>query len=316
MLYTICSADILNADWIVCRGEEMNRFKRIKLTRAQKTIRNIVIAAVFIAAVPMLFNVHFTSEAAAQEVLEEAGLTDAKYIASHEFKTKPAFAKNRYTISKRFYEADIDGDSYMITVPYNSWFGVVYKAETPDIVKASDRVKIASVKRDENDSSPDYISGRRECMRVEARNPESLYAEFAREWLDYDCYIEVYRNLNDEQIISFSVSYFSDGFCDDYKGGCDIIMNIDTQEILSLVPHESDWNPVHLEDRHRMSSEVKYKGKMSVTEERAKYICNTLYAKVADYIQQEGVDEADWNAKDNKECSDSYYTSCSASSDA
>ncbi len=34
-------------------------------------------------------------------------------------------------------------------------------------------------------------------------------------------------------------------------------------------------------------------GKMSVTEERAKYICNTLYAKVADYIQQEGVDEAD-----------------------
>ena len=55
-------------------------------------------------------------EAAAQEVLEEAGLTDAKYIASHEFKTKPAFAKNRYTISKRFYEADIDGDSYMITV--------------------------------------------------------------------------------------------------------------------------------------------------------------------------------------------------------
>ena len=124
MLSTICSADILNADWTICRGEEMNRFKRIKLTRAQKTIRNIVIAAVFIAAVPMLFNVHFTSEAAAQEVLEEAGLTDAKYIASHEFKTKPAFAKNRYTISKRFYEADIDGDSYMITVPYNSWCGV------------------------------------------------------------------------------------------------------------------------------------------------------------------------------------------------
>lgn len=293
MLSTICSADILNADWTICRCEEMNRFKRIKLTRAQKTIRNIVMAAVFIAAVPMLFNVHFTSEAAAQDVLEEAGFTGTEYIASHEFKTKPAFAKNRYTISKRFYEADIDGDPYMIIVPYNSWFGVVYKAETPDIVKVSDRVKIASVKRDENDSRPDYISGRRECMRVEVRNPESLYAEFAREWLDNDCYIEVYRNLNDEQIISFSVSYFSDGFCDDYKGGCDIIMNIDTQEILSLVPHESDWNPVHLEDRHKMSSEVKYKGKMSVTEERAKYICNTLYAKVADYIQQEGVDEAD-----------------------
>ena len=66
MLSTICSADILNADWIICRGEEMNRFKKIKLTRVQKTIRNIVMAAVFIAAVPMLFNVHFTSEAAAQ----------------------------------------------------------------------------------------------------------------------------------------------------------------------------------------------------------------------------------------------------------
>ena len=270
----------------------MNRLKRIKLTRVQKTIRNIVIAAVVIAAVPMLFDVHFSAGTAAQEVLEEAGFTDADYIASHEFKTKPAFAKNRYTISKRFYEADIYGDTYMITVPYNSWFGVVYKAETPDIVKVSDRVKIASVKRDENDSRPDYISGRRKCMRVEVRNPESLYAEFAREWLDNDCYIEVYRNLNDEQIISFSVSYFSDGFCDDYKGGCDIIMNIDTQEILSLVPHESDWNPVHLEDRRKMSSEVKYKGKMSVTEERAKYICNTLYAKATDYIQQEGIDEA------------------------
>ncbi len=310
MLSTICLADILNADWIICRGKEMNRLKRIKLTRVQKTIRNIVIAAVVIAAVPMLFNVHFTSEAAAQEVLEEAGFSEAEYIASHEFKTKPPFAKNRYTVSKRFYEADIDGSPYMITVPYNSWFGVVYKAETPDIVEVSDRVKIASVKRDENDSRPDYISGRRECMHVETRNLESLYAEFAREWLD-NCYIEVYRNLNDEQIISFSMSYFSDGFCDDYKGGCDIIMNIDTQEILSLVSHESSWNPVHLEDRRKMSSEIKYKGKMSVTEARAKYICNTLYAKIADYIQQEGIDEADQNAKDNKEYGNSYCTSCS-----
>lgn len=86
MLSKICSADILNADWTICRGEEMNRFKRIKLTRAQKTIRNTAIAIVLLAVLPLLFDMHFSPDKAAHEALEKAGCEDTEYIAQYTVK--------------------------------------------------------------------------------------------------------------------------------------------------------------------------------------------------------------------------------------
>ena len=259
----------------------MKKLKRIKLNRLQKIIRNMALIIVLLAMLPFLFDMHFGAGAAADKALKKAGISGAEYIADYEFKTRPSFADNRYTVSKRFYELDTGGSRYMITVPYSRYMGVLYKAKTPDIAETSDRVKITSVKKYEAGEAPDYISGRKNYMNIEAENLESLYGEFPKDWANYS--IGIYSNLRNERVISFDVSFYSMGFYDDYKGRCSIVMNIDTQEILTLASEANSWNPVDLEDKNRQAG-IKYKGKLTITENRARDICNTLYSKIEEYL--------------------------------
>ena len=58
----------------------------MKLSRTQKIIRNTAIVIVFIAALPLLFDMHFSPDKAAHEALEKAGCEDSDYIAQYTVK--------------------------------------------------------------------------------------------------------------------------------------------------------------------------------------------------------------------------------------
>ena len=58
----------------------------MKLSRKQKIIRNTAIVIVLIAALPLLFDMHFSPDKAAHEALEKAGCEDADYIAQYTVK--------------------------------------------------------------------------------------------------------------------------------------------------------------------------------------------------------------------------------------
>ena len=238
----------------------------MKLSRKQKIIRNTAIVIVLIAALPLLFDMHFSPDKAAHEALEKAGCEDADYIAQYETvcSEKLLSTINESINSEIYYSCKNEGAEYVAAVPYKRYFGFLFKAENAEIKRCDRYVKIKDIREtDEN-------------RKTVLCNISGRFKEFTNgQTDDCSCRTELYRNENDEDMLYIAVCKSVYG---DDDGGSEILMNMSTNELLSCKETKGEI----LEN-----GKIAATGTMKITEKRAKEICNELYHEIAAYMQEE-----------------------------
>ena len=142
----------------------------MKLSRIQKIIRNTTIVIVLLAALPLLFDMHFSPDKAAHEALEKAGCEDAEYIAQYTVKRgnndKGSASVEKDMLSEYAYEqaensrrADYgniyyyscSGGEYTAEVRCSVLLGIIYRAESVDIKKTDYGIKAGYISNYEDD---------------------------------------------------------------------------------------------------------------------------------------------------------------------
>ena len=142
----------------------------MKLSRTQKIIRNTAIVIVLIAALPLLFDMHFSPDKAAHEALEKAGCEDTEYIAQYtvkrgnndkgsasvekdmlsEYAYKQAENSRRVDYGNIYYYS-CSGGEYTAEVRCIVLLGIIYRAEGVDIKKTDYGIKAGYISNYEDD---------------------------------------------------------------------------------------------------------------------------------------------------------------------
>ena len=142
----------------------------MKLSRIQKIIRNTTIVIVLLAALPLLFDMHFSPDKAAHEALEKAGCEDAEYIAQYTVKRgnndKGSASVEKDMLSEDAYEQaensrrvdygniyyySCSGGEYTAEVRCSVLLGIIYRAEGVDIKKTDYDIKAGYISNYEDD---------------------------------------------------------------------------------------------------------------------------------------------------------------------
>ena len=142
----------------------------MKLSRIQKIIRNTTIVIVLLAALPLLFDMHFSPDKAAHEALEKAGCEDAEYIAQYTVKRgnndkgsasveKDMLSEDAYEQAKNsrrvdygnIYYYSCSGGEYTAEVRCSVLLGIIYRAEGVDIKKTDYDIKAGYISNYEDD---------------------------------------------------------------------------------------------------------------------------------------------------------------------
>ena len=142
----------------------------MKLSRIQKIIRNTTIVIVLLAALPLLFDMHFSPDKAAHEALEKAGCEDAEYIAQYTVKRgnndKGSASVEKDMLSEDAYEQaensrrvdygniyyySCSGGEYTAEVRCSVLLGIIYRAESVDIKKTDYGIKAGYISNYEDD---------------------------------------------------------------------------------------------------------------------------------------------------------------------
>ena len=142
----------------------------MKLSRIQKIIRNTTIVIVLLAALPLLFDMHFSPDKAAHEALEKAGCEDAEYIAQYTVKRgnndkgsasveKDMLSEDAYEQAKNsrrvdygnIYYYSCSGGEYTAEVRCSVLLGIIYRAESVDIKKTDYGIKAGYISNYEDD---------------------------------------------------------------------------------------------------------------------------------------------------------------------
>lgn len=148
----------------------MNILKRIKLTRAQKTIGNAATVIALLAVLPLMLDMHFERDAAAQAILEKAGCEDAEYMAQYivkrgnndkgsasaekdmlsEYAYRQAESSRRVDYRNAYYYSCAGGE-YTAEVRCRVLLGIIYRAENVDIKKADYGIKARYISKYKDD---------------------------------------------------------------------------------------------------------------------------------------------------------------------
>ena len=142
----------------------------MKLSRIQKIIRNTTIVIVLLAALPLLFDMHFSPDKAAHEALEKAGCEDTEYIAQYTVKRgnndkgsasveKDMLSEDAYEQAKNsrrvdygnIYYYSCSGGEYTAEVRCSVLLGIIYRAEGVDIKKTDYGIKAGYISNYEDD---------------------------------------------------------------------------------------------------------------------------------------------------------------------
>ena len=142
----------------------------MKLSRIQKIIRNTTIVIVLLAALPLLFDMHFSPDKAAEKALEKAGCEDADYIAQYTVKRgnndKGSASVEKDMLSEDAYEQaensrrvdygniyyySCSGGEYTAEVRCRVLLGIIYRAEGVDIKKTDYGIKAGYISNYEDD---------------------------------------------------------------------------------------------------------------------------------------------------------------------
>ena len=238
----------------------------MKLNRKQKTIRNTAIVIILLAALPVLFDMHFSPDKAAQKALEKAGCEDAEHIAQYEvvYSEKLLSTINKSINSEIYYSCKNDGTEYVAAVSYKRYFGFLFKAENAEIRRCDSYVEIKDIREtDEN-------------RKTVLCNISGRFKEFTSgQTDDCSCRAELYRNENDEDMLYIAVCKSVYG---DDDGGSEILMNMSTNELLSCKETKGEIFE---------NGKITATGSLKITEKRAKEICNELYHEITAYMQKE-----------------------------
>ena len=142
----------------------------MKLSRIQKIIRNTTIVIVLLAALPLLFDMHFSPDKAAHEALEKAGCEDTEYIAQYTVKRgnndKGSASVEKDMLSEYAYQQaensrrvdygniyyySCSGGEYTAEVRCSVLLGIIYRAESVDIKKTDYGIKAGYISNYEDD---------------------------------------------------------------------------------------------------------------------------------------------------------------------
>ena len=142
----------------------------MKLNRKQKTIRNTAIVIILLAALPVLFDMHFSADKAAQKALEKADCEDTEYMAQYIVKRgnndkgsasveKDMLSEYAYRQAENSRRADYgntyyyscSGGEYTAEVRCRVLLGIIYRAESVDIKKADYGIKARYISKYEDD---------------------------------------------------------------------------------------------------------------------------------------------------------------------
>lgn len=283
----------------------MNRLKRIKLTRAHKTIRNAVIVIALLAVLPMLFDMHFERDAAAQEILEKAGCEDAEFTGYYEespclvkygeYSYSTADDKDSYSramkasgtpnIESAVYYRYIDSSrEYIIAASYKKYMGFLYKAGKDYDIKECGNISYEniSVKYDKNTGD---ITAELENINL---------AEFAG---TNKAEAVIRTDESGDEILNLSVYRTDFGGLLATNAGADIVINM-TSGSLEKLSFTDGFRWSRYSGRYRLqkdrsetlSGEVRRSAEtsMDLTPKRAEEICRAVYNKV----KREWSDEA------------------------
>ena len=283
----------------------MNRLKRIKLTRAHKTIRNAVIVIALLAVLPMLFDMHFERDAAAQEILEKAGCEDAEFtgyyderpclVKYEEYSYSTADDKDSYNRAMKasgtpdiesevYYRYTDGGREYIIAVSYKKYMGFLYKAGKDYDIKECGNISYEniSVKYDKNTGD---ITAELENINL---------AEFAG---TNKAEAVIRTDESGDEILNLSVYRTDFGGLLATNAGADIVINM-TSGSLEKLSFTDGFRWSRYSGRYRLqkdrsetlSGEVRRSAEtsMDLTPKRAEEICRAVYNQ----IKRECSDEA------------------------
>ena len=276
----------------------------MKLTRTQKTIRNTAIVIALLAVLPLLLDMHFERDAAAQEILDKAGYHDAEFTGYYE--EIPCLVKyeeysyntadneeayNRATNagsmsdieSAAYYRYTDGGRKYIIAVSYKKYMGFLYKAGKDYDIKECRNISYEniSVKYDKNTGD------------ITAELENTNFAEFAG---TNKAEAVIRTDESGDEILSLSVYRTDFGGLITANAGADIVMNMTSGSLENLSftdgfrwSRYSGHYRLQKDRSETLSGKVRRSAEtsMRLTPKRAEEICRAAYNEVKKEIGEQ-----------------------------
>lgn len=277
----------------------------MKLTRMQKTIRNAAIVIALLAVLPLMLDMHFERDTAAQEILEKAGCEDAEFtgyydespclVKYEEYSYSTADDKDSYNRAMKasgtpdiesevYYRYNDGGREYIIAVSYKKYMGFLYKAGKDYDIKECGNISYEniSVKYDKNTGD------------ITAELENINFAEFAG---TNKAEAVIRTDESGDEILKLSLHRTDFGGLITTNAGADVVMNM-SSGLLENLSFTDGFRWSRYSGRYRLqkdrsetlSGKVRRSAEtsMDLTPKRAEEICRAVYNKV----KREWSDEA------------------------